>query len=714
MVNADNQQRPLDKAHITLTIPEEFTQDFLGVMALDTLHDAKGYGYLAGHKLHKLTDLLAESIFFHNSEITDRRFIQNYIFGKVLGYFVELWAGRLSALALDGIPLDTPIEQLREIAVLPIRSVANREDEDTFVSLGKGKSGVEVQNYFDQRNKLTGNDTEGLSFISPKGIYHSGDYFRQAMGVVDIIGHRTNGEAKVSLDMKSSAGLIRTLTDPIGYITGLPTYADPGYNMPGMSAIRQYAEVTFINPPQNGAYGGPYEFKYTIQLATTLQEEPLCLYSTEYFYGTGLDGLNRGNVLISILGEAYNSSLPRSMAMASALGDYLNPSPKDYNTTVFEVLKDLRDVIWTHYENYTDLPPFKNNIIGLYTQLNWQSLNSKSLRGLLPNSKNGRSLVRWCKAKNSLFRYTYILNTLQNLHYFNVKEYIHRSKDLLPKHLITVLLPEMMTDYNNKGQNLTLLAFCYYQIYTLQSYISKEGNGVPYQEKLDRLLKQQWLPKRRGKLVNQIEREHKRWSELQSLKLQQYKPYLFSYFQELTTACKQNMQSLLALDSEPEATEDFLQGLPLFKPTLGLESVLTEELYLNYPEMFCRTNSINRTGLLLATLLRSAYLPDLDLNLQSLFTTSIHSDATYDALRTMLGKFSGDFGQIMWCICYGHIFASEDNNTSAMALLLHRIPKECFSTYYPSEMITTPPYKKWVNIHGLGDGNCVDVTIDVK
>lgn len=49
-------------------------------------------------------------------------------------------------------------------------------------------------------------------------------------------------------------------------------------------------------------------------------------------------------------------------------------------------------------------------------------------------------------------------------------------------------------------------------------------------------------------------------------------------------------------------------------------------------------------------------------------------------------------------------FSSEDNNTSAMAVLLHRLPKECLKT--GREPIV------WGNIHGLGDGGSVDIIID--
>ena len=81
-------------------------------------------------------------------------------------------------------------------------------------------------------------------------------------------------------------------------------------------------------------------------------------------------------------------------------------------------------------------------------------------------------------------------------------------------------------------------------------------------------------------------------------------------------------------------------------------------------------------------------------------------ESVHDALTYVLGKFSGDFGQIVWTMRYGHIFASEDNNTSAMACLLHRVLKK-FIEFEPNSQDKL----KWISLHGLGDGSRVDATI---
>ena len=46
-------------ADIIINIPSEFTSKFLGLLTLDILHDAKGKGYLYGHLLSNITDILA-------------------------------------------------------------------------------------------------------------------------------------------------------------------------------------------------------------------------------------------------------------------------------------------------------------------------------------------------------------------------------------------------------------------------------------------------------------------------------------------------------------------------------------------------------------------------------------------------------------------------------------------------------------------------------
>jgi len=701
---------------ITLTIPNDLTKDFLGIMALDVLHDAKGYGYLVGHKLSQLTDLLSEAIFFHEAELLNdlelnTHTIQNYVFKKVLEYFLELWEDNIKALGLSALPdTSTKIDALREIVLLPIRTVADRDNEDTFASLGKNKHGIEAQNYYDQRNKLTREHAETMAFISPKGIKRPADYFRQASGIVDIIRHRTSGRSKVVLDMKSAAGLIRTLTDPLGYTTGLPTYADPGYNMPGMSAIRQYADIAFIDDQRDGYYTGAHEFRYNVQLETPFCNEALKILDVTYFYGVAKDGLDRSNVLISVLDETYNNMLPRSMMMAESLGKYLNPVAQEYTLSIADTFSTVKEIIYRYYEDICPQTLYTQSLQAVYSQLHQQIVLEPNVFACL--HKSGAFLYEWCMKENMIFRVSYILATLQNLQYFDISTCLPKDpKCLLPEQMITTTLPELMHDYLNCKQEL-VLAFCHHQLCLLGQYIGQDGvDGVPYQAELAEMLSKQWIPKRKGKLVTQIQRQVLEWHKTQAAQLSTVQNYITTYIQDITTTCQQNLQAIVDLDYN----SNILQLLPQFKPSILLEQILNSYLHFYNPELYFRTTGVVRTGLLMATMLDIILSPkpllQLDLNLQTPLTTLVdptadeyrHDSNAYDALRAVIGKFSGDFGQIMWCICYGHIFASEDNNTSAMALMLHRLPKK---------YINACTNFTWGNIHGLGDGSCVDVTID--
>lgn len=140
---------------IEITIPESLTRDFIGIVTLDILHDAKGRGFLHGHKLVEITDLIAKST------ESESIIVKNWVFKLALEYFLNTWELNISSLGLNKLPhLDLPLDSnewivLQDIVLLPIRAIADRNDEDAFVSLGGDKLGVEAQNYQYQKEKLT-------------------------------------------------------------------------------------------------------------------------------------------------------------------------------------------------------------------------------------------------------------------------------------------------------------------------------------------------------------------------------------------------------------------------------------------------------------------------------------------------------------------------------------------------------------------------------
>ncbi len=721
----------LYEPNLTLVVPDYLCKEFLGILALDILHDAKGYGYLVGHKLSQLTDLLADSVHLYNGGIALKD-IQNYIFKQVLTYFLELWSANITALGLHSIPvIDGNIEALRTVVLLPIRRVAGRDDDDIFIRLGKNKYGIEAQNYMNQREKLSPTHAETMTFVSPHGVKKPSDYFRQASGIVDIIRTRVGEESRVVLDMKASAGLIRTLTDPLGYTTGLPTYADPGYNMPGMSAIRQYSDLTFVggssDDNDNDHYTGSHEFRYCVQLETSLYKKPLKILDVTYFYGVATDGLDRSNVMINIHDETFKGTLPRSMMMASALGQYLNPKPQELVVTMRDTLESIKHLIWNYYDETCQRIPFieflQKEYSNLHTsvppQLNLASFTHLAKQTSFKRKQLSKRLKEWCDTENTIFRTSYILATFQNLYFFDISEYLPDVIDcFFPKEMITEVLPKIMFDYlSNNDANI--LAFVYHQHKLLKQFIGQPDVGVKYYPDLDALLEKQWLPKRKGKLTTQITKNVLEWRRINARHVTTMSIYISKYIQNLVQKCNERLSTIVDLDqcgTDDPRIEVLLQELPIFRPPQLLEKVLSSHIHFYHPEMYHRTKAVVRTGLLLSSLLDALLwrkpLVQLDIDLQTTLTTTVqtsekeyrHDDYRYDALRAVIGKFSGDFGQIMWCICHGHIFASEDNNASAMALMLHRVPEQYINVDGRHPGV-------WGNIHGLGDGSCVDVTL---
>ncbi len=730
-----NKSIPGTDPHITLIIPSHLIKDYLGIFAIDVLHDAKGRGYLVGNKLSQLTDLIAFSISLHNQEITlDEHPLKVYVFQQVLSYIVDLWESRISALGIDTRPdfnnTDSSYwETLRQTVQLPFRNVAERDTEDAFISLGGNKLGIESQNYSDQKDKLTRSYAEILAFVSPKGIYKPSDYFLKASGIVDIIQNRTNFNSKVVLDMKSSAGLIRTITDPIGYRTGLPTYADPGYNMPGMSAIRQHAELAFIdeNTEELNRYNqGSNEFRYQVKLHTPMTPVPIVFLDVRYFYGIAKDGLDRSNLMISILENTFSNTLPHSITMAEALSQYLRPRPRVIKLTVSEVIERLHDLAWDHYGLMCQPVPFLQNLNAIYTNLHYGHDVSVPLSALLKDMPCTDTtitfLVGWCNEQNTIVRISYILATIRILYHFNIKHLLPLVKQscLLPETMITKNLPDLLFHYIDRGnqvQDYLVLAFCHHQHLLLKQFIgtTSDNSGIPYQQELSEALAKQWIPKRKGKVVSQLTKLVQDWHKQFVELLQQEAFYLKTYIlQQLLSVCHTNLGLIFngdSIDEDDPRVIAFLQSLPVFQPSANVRKALSDQLHFYYPELYHQTIDMPRDGLLLSVLLTQKSLLGIDLHRELSATLDpsfpgFNIDVATEALNMVLGKFSGDFGQIMWCMCYGHLFASEDNNTSAMALLLHRLPKDHIQCNTDNSTLV------WGNIHGLGDGGSVDIIID--
>lgn len=710
---SDSEYEQLSTPTITITIPKELCSDFLGIMCLDVLHDAKASGHLATRKLSEVTDLLAESIIEHSKNV-DPIQIQDYTFTAILNYFLELWSDNIQALGISNLE-ELSTEVLRSTIEIPLRNVSDKPTTNAFISLGKNKLGPESQNYRNQSNKLVTSHASTMSFVSPYGVSKARDYFNRAAEIVDAVRSKIP-DAKIVLDMKSAAGLLRTITDPIGYTTGLPTYADPGYNMPGMSAIRKHAEIAFMNNIQSGFYRCTTEFIYQIKLETDFSTEPLTLMHVSYFYGNAKDGLDRNNLAINILNENFYNSLPRSSMMARLLNNYLDPKPLETTISLDDILTLIDNVITNYYDDYFPDTSYIRELYSYFSKLHHGDFCDGSIySNLLPSSlaESGKVLYNWAMNENNIIRNSYLLVTIRNLYFFDVYEHLTIGTCLFPEEMIKTVLPELMYKYVTGQKDLNILAFCYYQLKLLEEYIGTENSvAVAFQPQLLELLEGQWLPRKAGKLTNQISKQLQLWRTFQSDTLKANEEYIEEYLERVVVICKENLAHFII----DEDTTEIFNKLPGFTPPPELKQTLMDHLHFYKPELFTKTTH-NMDGLLLEALLDALLwkkpLYKLSTPLNTTITTIVNPENQYydynqlklDAIRGILGKFSGDFGQIIWCIRHGHIFASEDNNTSAMAMMLHRIPKECIQ-------FDTGNSVGWGNIHGLGDGSCVDITID--
>lgn len=639
----------LTEPDITINIPLHLTKDFIGIFILDILHDATGENRgvaLSKSKLCQITDLLAESIFITTPDI-NIDWVKNYFFECTLKYFLEIWINNLPALGLTQIPENEDLQSLKEKVLTPVKQTRDKYGilkNNTVLYSVKDyeQSGVEAYNYHYQKHFLDKSKIYESAFESPQQYKNPSDFFNKAHGIVDII-HYNYPQSKVVLDMKTAAGLLRTITDPLTYITSLPTYADPGYNFL-MSAIRKNSDIHFLPKTKEGYFSGSSKFTYSINLETPIQNEPLQFLYTTYFNGLCKDGLDRSNIIISTLGETFVGILPSSKDMSLALCQYLENSNELFSTTISEILYDIQNHIYNYYDSNSQ--PYINNL------------------------------------ETDNFGENYINATIKNIKLYGMNIDIESIESIF---MITDVLPNVLYEYI-QTRELRLLSFVNAQYKLLEQYSQFDPH-------IKKLLKDQWLPKRKGKLVNQLKEHISRW-RLNSNIILEESVYIKNYIMSLIEVCKNNINLI--------ETDEILEYLPDFNPTKDIGVILEDHLQFYNPEIYSRTVCMNRNFLLLSTLISLLLwdkpLLNFDINLDTeiTFNRVDYDGIKHTALQMILGKFSGDFGQIMWAMHMGHLFSSGDNNASAMALLMHRI-----DTGY-----------KWGSIHESGNGNCVYITLE--
>jgi hypothetical protein len=600
---------------IDITIPKDLVSDYLGSMILDIMHDAKGRETIKGVKLHVLTDLLAESF------TTDRR---QFVFMKSYNYLKMLWASNMKAFG-GGNDYDwnsKDYNYLREHVFLPI------SDSDNFVYLGTGKKSPESENYFYQKSKCK----KIIKFQSPNSIEN---FYERSKAFVDQI---TTTPRLVSLDMKSAAGLIRSTTDPIGYVSSIATYSDPGYNMAGMSAIRNMSTVDFKEKNNN-------TFSYRINLET--ENETLPFFTTEYFWGETDKKDMREYILIKILDGYFYRSLPKAREMSETLNHYITETPI---MTIVDSYEKLGEIYRTLLINAKKT---REEYAAIYSGLHKGQNIVQHLEKISRNF-DIKKLTQWCRInRNNPLFIAYIVSSLKLYEAFNLNT--------------KYIFPEDVIEHMNPEKNL---AYCMHHLELIYQFINQPREVFQndrYQVILENALDSKKIG--RTKIVN----------IMKNLIKNKYTEY-----EHVLKKRQKNINNILI-----NLIENFDTDINI---DYQLRAVLVENIDFFVPGVEPTDNNIKLSLLDLAD--RFGMAPD--------YEVQVAESPNFNALKHVLGKYSGDFGQTLWCMATGNIFATEDNNSSAIACIMHQIPKE----YIKGD------YEDWVSIHGYGDGSCVEAIVN--
>jgi len=621
---------------MSVCIPSNLTSDFLGTVALDILHDSKKqYPLFSNKKLSVLTDLISKNILLHNPNKGHlKNEIKQFVFYSVLQYFMKLWQNNLlkalNIMFIEQINTWSYI-QLRETVSIPL---VYSNSGEYWVPVNNTPQGslVEYQNYLYQSQDLNPIVFESLNIHVPFV-----DNLKNTINVLNQIVGKTN----VVLDMKSQAGLIRSVCDPFGYVNTLPGKTDPGHFISGMSFIRKNS----INKLD--------KFSYIIHL-----EHPNIgrLVFLNVCYENLLE-----EYYITILDHCFKNSLPSTSLVTKTLDKLLNNTVTEETTeTVGDILhsisnvlrKDLYKNIHTLFSN--DFPDDSTMIYNVITKY-------------------------YC----DLLGFDYEPNSFKMIDY----------------------LVELMTEYCNT-KNIKILCFCYYQYNTLLQYISCPQNDkyIPFQSALQLYLNSMWLPNRKGKLVNQILKSVKNWRKELETELLLCKCELYNYIHELIQYTKKNLDIIAEFENS-EINMGVPNGIPIPQFSQKARELLINYVYFYNPQLIQNNNPIIYIYSLLNTILEKKPLLKLGCKFNQKITSREKRDQYLSeyTVKLIFGKFSGDFGQIMWAMKNGYLFATEDNNASAMALILQKIP----SGYIKDPNI-------WGSIHGLGNGSKVDCHLSVQ
>ena len=301
-----------------MRIYKKYTSYFLGTIALDILHDCREC-YISKGKMKDITDLMAYS-FIKMNPISNKEYnyLQTWVFKEVCKHLFENVFTRNEMYKKDYIDFEHDVNDtdywsvLFDEVELPIRSKCNEDKTKLETKV------VDVMYNGQRISAVNKNWYKCIEFLKREKKYNRMDIFKSPHPDIhcpkefsaylqyfhSLIQSQHQNEYNITcMDQKGAAGLIRIITEPFGYQTTLPTLSDCGYNMIGMSGLR------------NNSIKNLQDFSYTVTIDTPIGE--LKLFDVKYKMNNNIPNIDINNM-------SYIKRLPSSKDLGKYLSNYLD------------------------------------------------------------------------------------------------------------------------------------------------------------------------------------------------------------------------------------------------------------------------------------------------------------------------------------------------------------------------------------------------------
>lgn len=612
---------------IEIQIPKENFREFIGTCVLDTLHDAKEI-YVNDILLKELTNIVSYQFKCANTKNTtsnDKEYekFKIYIFKTVFDYFYNvIWKEQPERLVRTTTKIPDFENNEYEYWVrwmyrvyIPLRTTFDHQGKrmNTYLlDVNKitpvNSNWKYIYNHYFNKDKYHCFQSPDLSIQNPEQ-YHTklNSYYQSIQNKLDTV-NTTKGYNHVNLDMKGSAGLIRVLTEPYGYVNNITLYMDCGYQMIGMSKIRFNSNHHTEN------------LKFKIIVETDFNDEKFVFLDVSY---ETMDDI-RNVIIHNTNALQYENKLPSAKNMSYTFSLYVsnrleNPPPKQIKVVeLFEKFhehckKDLDFTTISDYQNVDEL------FLNIYNQIDNSSIKKYEIKKIyiyLNKLKNEYSyfdkLLSEFKVGDKNF-YKFLIkqvntNDKKSIQYFKQNDYTHLLLDIM----------------KFKQEIVSEPFFHYY--------------------------KKQWKV----------------------------------YFRKYTfpDEFKMNLCNITGFSPDTLKNIDYV--------CLYINLFLKNTVFKNRLDI-----SQFNTSISMDEIIDIHPLPVYNTRHSYLSKSSPHHLLFKSCHKQILGKLLGDFGQIVWCMKYNKIFATEDTNTACMAKILQHISYKQYKN------------NKFLIIYGKGDGGSV-------